>query len=94
MGRRELNSFLIRRTCASENGAQIFNLDHITHCLMIKYYRALKLDPLVMVRFSLPYSAASVEFTDLVEICGHSVGFNTGSGCVKSWEIEPSIAIR
>lgn len=47
-----------------------------------------------MVSFSLPYSAASVEFTDLVTISGHSVGFNTGSGCVKSWDIEPSTAIR
>lgn len=79
--RREVNSFLIRRSCASENGAQISNVDHITHCLMIKYYRVLKLDPLVMVSFSLPYSAASVAFTDLVTISGHSVGFNTGSGC-------------
>lgn len=79
--RREVNSFLIRRSCASENGAQISNVDHVTHCLMIKYYRVLKLDPLVMVSFSLPYSAASVAFTALVTISGHSVGFNTGSGC-------------
>lgn len=93
MERREVNSFLIRRSCASENGAQISNVDHITHCLMLKYYRVLKRDPLVMVSFSLPYSAASVEFTDLVTISGHRVGFNTGSGCVKSWDIEPSTAI-
>lgn len=61
-----------------------FNLDHTTCCLMIKYYRILKLDFLVVVRFSLPYSAASVEFIDLVKTSDHSVGFNIGSGWAVS----------
>lgn len=61
-----------------------FNLDHTIRCLMIKYYRVLKLDFLVIVRFSLPYSAAPVEFIDLVKTCGHNVAFNIGSGWAVS----------